>query len=640
MKALILAAGMGTRLLPYTKIKPKPLFPLNGTPVLKQTIEKLIDAGCTDIIINTHHLHRQIENFIEKMDFSANIETRYEPELLDTGGAIKNVRDFMGDSTFFVINSDIVSNIDLNKVWSFHINGNWIVTLVMHDYHEFNKVKLNEINFITGFKSTKQHNLEETSAGHQACIKIYDSKPKSNLPQSDSQEKLLAFTGIQVVSSEIFQYMPPYNKFSSIDIYDMLAQKGNYVKAYICTDAYWNDIGTINTYEKECLLHISIKCFNKIYNKQVNNGKYKTPGALPLSGKISDNASLYDTNFNLYSIIDKLKIEKLKGDGSDRKWFRIKISDKFYKELFKPSESLIIAHHGIYPEYTENSNTDNSCYREIDSFIAIGKMLLSVGVSVPEIYEYDLFSGMVALEDLGDVHFQEIINSLDSKDKIIQWYKKICDNLINFSINGIKKFDSSYTYQTKEYSRQLIIENECKYFINSFIQGYLKKTIKFDDLKEIFEFIADNALQYSFAGLMHRDMQSRNIMIKNNNIFFIDFQGARKGPLQYDLASLLIDPYVDLDTEIREKVLKYCTKKINGLTGFNEDKFIKCFRFCSITRNLQILGAFGYLSMVKGKKFFENYIPIALKTLKTNIKILNHDTNGKLESLEKIIDIM
>ena len=65
MKALILAAGMGTRLLPHTKIIPKPLFPLNGIPILKLVIDRLTDLGCTDIIINTHHLHEKIENFIK-----------------------------------------------------------------------------------------------------------------------------------------------------------------------------------------------------------------------------------------------------------------------------------------------------------------------------------------------------------------------------------------------------------------------------------------------------------------------------------------------------------------------------------------------------------------------------------------------
>ena len=639
MKALILAAGLGTRLLPHTKKIPKPLFTIDKIPSIKIIIDRLILAGCTDIIINTHHLNEKIEAFIKTVKFSANVETRHEPVALDTGGAIKNVKDFMGNSPFFVINSDIVSDIDFKKIWEFHLKGNWPVTLVMHDYHQFNKVEVNRENFITGFCNSHEtdHLLDSHPDKHSLC------------------DKLLAFTGIQVLSPEIFEYMPATDKFSSIEIYQLLATRseGSQVKAYICDAPYWCDIGTIEAYRKTSILHIAAKCLNTGYKD------YK-----------------------------KIKITEIKGDGSDRKWFRVEMQDSSslsrsslhnlaasastnkpdMKLNNKPDiklKSLIIADHGIYPENFEaetgiNKNRilprynisrlfndknididDDDIDTEIESFIAIGSHLFSKKIPVPKIYRYDLFSGMAALEDLGDTHLQKIINELQLRNdtvQIIKWYEKTCDLLINFSIKGMENFNPSWSFQTEAYTKELIIEKECRYFLDAFICGYLQLEIKFKALKETFDFIAENAVKYSFSGLMHRDMQSRNIMVKNKQIFFIDFQAARKGPLQYDLASLLIDPYVNLDFKIREKILMYCALKISRLTGFDKNKFIHCYRFCAITRNLQILGAFAYLSMVKGKKNFENYIPCALHNLKINVDVLNKETNGKLKQIKDILD--
>ena len=112
MKALILAAGLGTRLRHYTDHTPKALFTVAGKTLLEIAITKLIDAGCSAVIINTHHLHDQIEAFVARQSYAIPIQTRYEPHILGTGGAIKNVRDFWTDKPFMVVNADIISDID------------------------------------------------------------------------------------------------------------------------------------------------------------------------------------------------------------------------------------------------------------------------------------------------------------------------------------------------------------------------------------------------------------------------------------------------------------------------------------------------------------------------------------------------
>ncbi len=654
MKALILAAGFGTRLLPHTAATPKPLFTLNGIPIIQICIERLIYAGCTDIIINTHHLSDQIQEFVDRyksestLASTVNITTIHEPTILNTGGAIRNVRNFMGSSPFIVINSDIISDIDLKKVWNFHLslndgstlnNGNTsqkcCATLVLHDCHIFNKVVVSKNMFVNSFSSS--------------ALKSEPASIDSGL-FADKNNQLLAFTGVQVLSPEIFDYIYSTKDkigdsqnaansssqlqfatepFSSIDLYSHLAEQGDLVKAFVCTDIFWQDIGTPETYRDTAIKFLSARQLNS----NTSNG-------------------LKSESYDIFPFVKRIITEKLAGDGSDRGWFRCRLSDN-------PELSVIVADHGIYNRTAVKSHDkpqEDDKPQEIDSFIDIGNHLYKQGISVPHIKGYDRFAGLVVLNDLGDVHLQDFILKIrrdtefekDKENLILEHYKRVCDLAINFSIKGIDGFDDSWTFQTPSYSKDMILEKECLYFVEAFLQGYLKLDVKFDDFIEEFEFIADNALDGAFEGLMHRDMQSRNIMVKDGNYFFIDFQSARRGPLQYDLASLLIDPYVNLSDYIKESVLYECRDNIGRIiedgyinnnffsrySNYRDylERFIKCYRYCALTRNMQMLGAFGNLSTNKGKSYFEQYIPVALKNLKTNVNFVDTNRISRLYS--------
>ena len=110
------------------------------------------------------------------------------------------------------------------------------------------------------------------------------------------------------------------------------------------------------------------------------------------------------------------------------------------------------------------------------------------------------------------------------------------------------------------------------------------------------------------------------------------------GPIQYDLASLLIDPYVDLPQDIRIQLLVYALEKLQKRMELDTEDFKRCYRFCCLTRNLQILGAFGHLTRVKGKMQFEKYIPAAVRTIAHNLKIHQDDKLPMLSALaDKIV---
>jgi len=98
------------------------------------------------------------------------------------------------------------------------------------------------------------------------------------------------------------------------------------------------------------------------------------------------------------------------------------------------------------------------------------------------------------------------------------------------------------------------------------------------------------------------------------------------GPIQYDLASLLIDPYVELPHAIQTQLIDYSLQKLSSVSEFNSENFLSCYHYCKLTRNLQILGAYAYLSKAKGKRYFESYIPAAVRSLKSNL-----DAGGQKE---------
>ncbi|MCD6185227.1 MAG: phosphotransferase [Deltaproteobacteria bacterium] len=550
MKAMILAAGFGTRLRPFTENIPKPLFTIFQKPLLDITIRNLQKAGCKAIIINTHHLHEKIESYILSQNYSIPVYIRYESSILGTGGAIKNVEDFWGSSPFIVINSDIVTDINFREVYSFHLKGDSLATLVVHDYYEFNKLSIDRNDFIIGFDDKK----------------IDKDKKKDNL-------KMLAFTGIHVLNPEITNFIPA-GKFSSIiDVYTKLEQHNKKIKAFIAKNLYWRDIGTLNSYRKTVIENMAATAFKKIG---------------------------YD------SFLKNITHTKLKGDGSDRKWYR----------FFAGSHSLIMSDHGINTSGTRT---------EACAFVKIGRHLYKKGIPVPEIYLYDTISGIVFLEDLGDRNLQLLVHQDGNPENIILWYKSIIDLLIKMSFKGAEGFNPLWTFQSADYNIELILEKECRYFVDAFLNGYSGLNYLYENFLDDFTNLAEKAVTSDVAGFMHRDFQSRNIMEKKGDFYFIDFQGGRKGPIQYDLASLLIDPYVNLSCAVQSELLDYCITKLSSFININREKFISCYRHCTITRNLQMLGAFGYLGRVKGKKFFERYIPAALKILRHNLQELGED---------------
>ena len=180
MRAMILAAGLGTRLRPYSLVRPKPLFPILGRPLLLITIDKLRRAGFSPIIVNCHHLSEQIVDLLKGED---DIILQVEVDVLGTGGGLRMALGSCGKEPLLVTNGDIYHTIPYDKIYARHQQSGCQVSMVMHDFSRFNKVHVDQKWRVQGFSTT------------------------SFAPESNATT-LLAFTGIHVVDPQILESIP------------------------------------------------------------------------------------------------------------------------------------------------------------------------------------------------------------------------------------------------------------------------------------------------------------------------------------------------------------------------------------------------------------------------------------------------
>ncbi len=234
MRAMIFAAGLGTRLRPLTDNMPKALVPLNGKTLLQYQIEKLQAAGITEIIINVHHFPEQIISYLRDHDnFGCNIAISDESEmLLETGGGLRKAKDFLASSNepFLVCNVDILSNIDIPTLIAAHRPED-IATVVVSPRDTQRYLLFDEHQRMQGWTN----------------IKTGEVRPAEfNIQHSAFNIQRLAFSGMQILSPRIFEKMDAFpEKFSLIDLYVSLCQREQ-IRAFVPTDYRMMDVGKID----------------------------------------------------------------------------------------------------------------------------------------------------------------------------------------------------------------------------------------------------------------------------------------------------------------------------------------------------------------------------------------------------------
>ncbi len=289
----------------------------------------------------------------------------------------------------------------------------------------------------------------------------------------------------------------------------------------------------------------------------------------------------------------------LAGDGSDRLFFRL------------PGEpTLVLLYH---PQPLGREVTEN------DSYFLIGRHLRARGVPVPEIYVHCREENWMLTEDVGELSLAEAVAAAAGDAEVLAWYRQALEILVQQQLDGKQGFTPAWCFDTPAVTRPFLLERECLYFVRAFVQGYLGLEVDEAALLPEFESLLAGACPEEAPFFLHRDFQSKNLFVQGEHLRVLDFQGGRLGPLGYDLAALLIDPYVDLSPATQEELLDLYQDLLERRWSFHRRSFREQYDHLALCRNLQILGAFGFLTKVKGKSQFVRYIPRAVAGLRRRL---------------------
>jgi aminoglycoside/choline kinase family phosphotransferase len=307
--------------------------------------------------------------------------------------------------------------------------------------------------------------------------------------------------------------------------------------------------------------------------------------------------------------VDKIKIRPIEKGGSDRKFYRIHSA---------ADQALILVKYNL--EREENRH-----------YVQIAKFLDSHGIRVPKIYFHDPTEGLIWIEDLGE---RDLYSYHDESWLVRRvFYESAIDQILKLHSLPESVCAEMKDHLPAEFNAALY-RWEQKYFFDNCLGRYFK--IDESKRKELAALSRLREIPKHLAGLprvlVHRDFQSQNIIIQNGQANLIDFQGMRPGLAEYDLASLLSDPYVDLTEAERAELITYYREQQSKSETTHDGDFDSTLRLCVMQRLMQALGAYGFLGLVKGNQNFLKYIPRAVRSLR--------DTVAKIGTLEPLASFL
>ncbi|MDA3882075.1 MAG: phosphotransferase [Bacteroidales bacterium] len=299
--------------------------------------------------------------------------------------------------------------------------------------------------------------------------------------------------------------------------------------------------------------------------------------------------------FSKYSSETISRIEPLTAAGSPRSYFRV----------FSAQGKTTIACKGT--QLAENQ-----------TFLYFCSFFYDKGLPVPQVLATEEEPWMYLLEDCGTIDLLSAKKHF-TPEQTMTAYKQVLQDLIQFQIQG-SDCDFSQTFVRSEFD-----ETAMKWDLSYFKYYYLKLSgveCNEQKLEEDFNTLIAFLSQTDHSFFMYRDFQARNIMVQDDSFRYIDFQGAMKGPLQYDVVSLLYQAKAELNTEVRHELLRYYIAEIQKHTEIDSRKFYEIFQGFVLLRILQTLGAYGFRGLIERKPHFITSIPTAVENLQQHIKVL------------------
>ncbi|NCC50498.1 MAG: hypothetical protein EOM20_04700 [Spartobacteria bacterium] len=562
-RAVILAAGFGTRMRPLTYQCPKALLPLWNKPMLRHTLDMLERWGVMDVLINMHHLPDAVLAFARHYPGPLHIDLSYEPEILGTGGALRKAAWFLrDDEAFWMVNADVAADLDPAPLLRLHHARKALATLWLHAEKGPRTVEMSD-NIIQSFRSKRAG-----SAG------------------------TYTFCGLQLLSPAILSFLPEEGFSSIITGYERAQKEGRRISGATVPDSYWADIGNPQDYLKA---HEEIQRAGR--EQQPGQALYDPSAHGPCEDIFVPAALiLTDAETRALRVADMSSPEhatcaQLPARGSARSFFRIREAQK----------NIILIRYST--ERLENQ-----------FYAAHTRVLQRIGCQVPTLYHEDRKNQFLLMEDVGNDAIETWIQG-KKKSAVMRMYKKAIDQAILMHTKGLSAIKKARVPLMPPFTAALYAW-EHDLFTTHFLPPATTRRVSFMQQLKTELSILPRLLANAPPVLIHRDLQSSNLYRYKNEVYLIDYQGMRKGAAAYDLASLLYDPYVKLTPDMQKSLLDYyiqCT---------NDPPTAALFPYAAIQRLLQALGAYGRLGNLPGTRRFARYIPGACRRMREVLDIV------------------
>jgi N-acetylmuramate 1-kinase len=554
--AMILAAGAGVRLRPFTRSRAKPAVPVGGEPIIRRIIAWLAAAGVSDVAINLHHHPETITAVVgDGSDLGVRVRYSWEqPALLGSAGGPRLALPIIGADTFFLVNGDVLTDVDLAGLWAHHWASGAHVTLALvpdRAPDRYGGILVDASGFVVGFA-----------------------------PRGPAPRGAWHFVGAQVVEAGVFRHLPAGERAKTIGgVYDaLIASRPGSIAAFRTDAAFW-DIGTPEDYLETSRVFVAAASGSPAVPFDPGDAERRIERFVGLELKAYADAALVP----------------LTGDASDRRYVRL---------IPATGAPIVLALHARPIEIATLP------------FARLHELFDRMDVPVPRILGHSDALGIMALEDLGDATLQAHLGSADVSDhaaryrEAIELLDRIQQRGAELAAPGAPPYNLAFDIEKLSW--------ELDFFRRHFLEGYrgirlmpAERTALAEEWAAIAEDLASEP-----RVVCHRDYHSRNLMVHAGRLVVIDFQDARMGPDTYDLASLLRDSYVDIgERELEEGIAHFLALKGGSLDPLT---FRRRFDLMAVQRNLKALATFGHQT-THGNPVYAQYVPRTLHYARANL---------------------
>ncbi len=604
-RAIVLAAGFGTRLQPLTFDLPKPLVPIWGEPILARTLRRLRAWGVRDVLLNCHHEAGAILSFAAAHGIDGlRVSLSFEPVILGTGGALRRAQWFLDERRpFWLINGDILFDAS-PEPFRRALRPPGVIAAAMLD---------------------AQRGPRTVAHGGGRIASFRDPAP--------GREGTATFCGVQLVRPRILDYLPADERFFSIiDAYELARRDGFEVRAVLDGEWFWADIGTPAQYiqahrdlrpDRSCRPFVArspgarIERGARLRDCVVWEGAHVRSTAdlreaivgrdTQVAGRVGGIVMRADRGL---PGVDCATIEEFGWRPAECaiQPFGARGSARDFTRIAGPRGSVILMRY-------DPAREENTLYTRH------ARLLADLGMRVPRVWIDRPAQHSALLEDLGDESLLQRVRRIGT-DAALPLYERILDPILRMHRDGPRAVRRRRHPLMPPLDARLL-RWEREYFAEHFLAGRLRLSASVVRLilREIAHTI--RPLLAAPPALLHRDLQSTNVLLVDDDApAFIDFQGMRLGPDAYDWASLLCDPYVELPEAA-----------IESLRGLLADRApADLFWRAAIERLAQALGAFARLGACAGTESFADHIPAALRQLRAAL-----DRVGGLPNLRAVV---